>query len=120
MTKQNEIANTIDKRREISDIMEDFIGDLSEDDNRIVLGNKAKSSAKEFVENYKWDSAQAGEYKRFILEQATKNGLDAITVCIHYMLDKIVNAPTTLHKLSVPRLIMPILWELLQEENNEI
>lgn len=106
-------------RREISEIMQDFLEDFSEENNRIIIGEKAKAAVKEMVDGYRWGVEGSADYKAHILEQSKKHGIDSITVCIKDMLEKIVNAPTTLHLISVPRLIMPILWELIQEEKKD-
>lgn len=103
-------------RREISEIMQDFLEDFSEENNRIIIGEKAKAAVKEMVDGYRWDVEGSADYKAHILEQSKKHEIDPITVCIKDMLEKIVNAPTMLHLISVPRLIMPVLYEFMQEE----
>lgn len=105
--------------REISEIMNEFIDDIKEDGNRFVLGEKAKSDVKEITENYGWRDERAIEYKAHIIAQAEKQECDPITVCVADMLGKLANAPTTLHMIAVIRLIMPVLWEFMQEERKD-
>lgn len=106
-------------RREISEIMQDFLGEIFEKNNRAIISEKAKAAVKEMVDGHRWDVEGSADYKAHILEQSKKHGIDPITACVRDMLGKIVNAPTTLHLISVPRLIMPILWELIQEEKKD-
>lgn len=101
-------------KRDIADILEDFLSDINESGVGVVWGEKAKNAAKEIVDNYAWNDERRNGYKEYILEQAEKLGKPPIDICISDMLNKIVNAPTTIHAVSVPRLIMPVIWEFMQ------
>lgn len=106
-------------KREISEIMEDFIDNLSEENNRIVMGEKAKAAVKEVIDEYPWGDERSAKYKAHILKQSEKHRIDPITVCVNDILQKIIDAPTLLHMISVPRFIMPVLWEFMQEEGKD-
>lgn len=107
------------KRREIANIMEDFLENLSEEGKRVIVGEKAKAAAEELVRDYEWKDERQGEYKAHIIEQAKTNGMDVISACVIDMLNKITHAPTTIHALSTPRLIMPVLLEFMKEGGDD-
>lgn len=106
-------------KRKISEIMDDFLDNISKDNKRIVIDEKAKAAVKEMVDEYQWRDEKTVNYKAIILKQAQEHGIDAVTACVNDMLRKIINAPTSIHSVSVPRLIMPVLWEFIQEERKD-
>lgn len=106
------------KRREIADIMEDFLENLSQEGKKVVIGEKAKAAAEELVCDYEWKDERKDDYKAHIIEQAKENGIDVVSACVIDMLNKITYAPTTIHALSTPRLIMPVLLEFMKEEGD--
>ena len=103
------------KKRELSEIMDEFLNDITEENNRVILGEKAKANVKEIAEHYGWHDKRNAEYKAGIIEDAKKYNTDSITLCVKDMCEKIVDAPTTLHAIAVPKWIMPVLWEFIKE-----
>lgn len=98
----------------LSEIMDEFLNDITEENGRFILGEKAKANVKEIAEFYGCQDGSA-EYKARIIENAKKYNTDSITLCVRDMCEKIINAPTTLHAIAVPRFIMPVLWEFMNE-----
>lgn len=103
------------KKRELSEIMDEFLNDITEENKRFILGEKAKANVKEIAEHYGWRDERSAEYKARIIEDAKKYNTDSITLCVRDMCEKIIDAPTTLHAIAVPRFIMPVLWEFMNE-----
>ncbi len=113
------MENENKSRRAIADIMTDFLDGLSENEHRFVLNEKAKAAAAEMVRDHEWRDERGAEYKEHIIEQANMLGIDTVSACVYDMLQKITGAPTTIHMISVPRLIMPILLEFIEGKQDD-
>lgn len=106
-------------KREIPEIIEDFLDNISEDGKSFVLNEKAKSAVKEIVDNYAWEDKLTTDYKAYIKSYAEKHGIDTVSVCVRDMMLKVVNAPTVLHTIGTVRYVMPVLWEFIKEKDDD-
>ena len=85
------------------------------EDGTVDFTDRAKEIIEELAKKYR---------KTPIYKQAKKetpewvNTATAAEIYIQ-MCDRIVNAPTTAHMLIAPKILLPILWEKIQEEKEK-
>lgn len=113
------MKETENVKREIPEIMEDFLDNIREDGKSIVLNEKAKLAVKEIVDNYAWEDKLTTDYKAYIKSYAEKHGIDTVSVCVRDMVLKVVKAPTVLHIIGTVRYVMPVLWEFIKEQDDD-
>ena len=85
------------------------------EDGTVDFTDRAKEIIEELAKKYR---------KTPIYKQAKKetpewvNTATAAEIYIQ-MCDRIINAPTTAHMLIAPKILLPILWEKIQEEKEK-
>lgn len=90
--------------------------DIVGDDNKVTFSQEAKDIIHEIAEECKAiELVKSNEDKA----ETYGVGLSAEEVYVD-MLYKIVNAPTTFHRIATPRLMIPIIDQKLQEGGNGI
>lgn len=83
-----------------------------EEGGKVDFTDRAKEIIKELAEEYK----ESHIYKQSVSK--TPDWIKTATAAEVYiqMCDRIVEAPTIAHMMSIPKILLPILWEKLQEE----
>lgn len=85
------------------------------EDGTVDFTDRAKEIIEELAKKYR----KTPIYKQ--AKKETPEWVDTATAAEIYiqMCDRIVNAPTTAHMLIAPKILLPILWEKIQEEKGK-
>ena len=85
------------------------------EDGTVDFTDRAKEIIEELAKKYR----KTPIYKQ--AKKETPEWVDTATAAEIYiqMCDRIVNAPTTAHMLIAPKILLPILWEKIQEEKEK-
>lgn len=83
--------------------------------NKVQFTDRAKEIIEELAEKYR----ETPVYKQS--QKETPEWVNTATAADIYiqLCDRIVNAPTTAHMLIAPKILLPILWEKIQEEQKK-
>lgn len=90
------------------------IGEVTEG-NKVEFTDRAKEIIEELAKKYR----ETPIYKQ--AEKETPEWVDNATAAEIYiqLCDRIVNAPTMAHTLIAPKILLPILWKKIQEEQEK-
>ncbi len=85
------------------------------EDGTVDFTDRAKEIIEELAKKYR----KTPIYKQ--AKKETPEWVSTATAAEIYiqMCDRIVNAPTTAHMLIAPKILLPILWEKIQEEKEK-
>lgn len=85
------------------------------EDGTVDFTDRAKEIIEELAKKYR----KTPIYKQ--AKKETPEWVNTATTAEIYiqMCDRIINAPTTAHMLIAPKILLPILWEKIQEEKEK-
>lgn len=87
----------------------------------VTQGNKVQFTdrAKEIIEELAIKYRETPIYKQSQKEMPAWVGTATAEEIYIQLCDRIVNAPTTVHMLIAPKILLPILWEKIQAEEKK-
>lgn len=82
-------------------------------DGTVEFSDRAKEIIKELSEKYE----QTAVYKQAQAEKPDWVKETSAAGIYIQMCDRIINAPSTIHMMIAPKILLPILWEKIQAED---
>ncbi|MDD3488780.1 MAG: hypothetical protein PHR62_02710 [Paludibacter sp.] len=86
------------------------------EDSKVEFSDRAKEIIKELSEKYE----QTQVYKQAKKEEPEWCKKATAADVYIQMCDRIVEAPSVIHMMIVPKILLPILWDKIQEEEGKV